>query len=181
MNNVYYMEEYRQQKWEQESSRWLPGGELPYVTDGSIWTKNYNNFDDLMTGLIKIKQLMEHHMPYTEEWKYFLLTLLDQSFFPQGRRTLSPGCRDSHPDAEICCRNAQRIEQKRSFNSAGHPGSDCEIRQNRQESTELNFGNKGSQGAYLQKKPPYGPDRTAVFFWEKMIPNQATASASADC
>ena len=84
MNNVYYMEEYRQQKWEQESSRWLPGGELPYVTDGSIWTKNYNNFDDLMTGLIKIKQLMEHHMPYTEEWKYFLLTLLDQSFSLKG-------------------------------------------------------------------------------------------------
>lgn len=84
MNNVHYLEEYRQRKWEQETGRWLPGGELPYVTDGSIWSKNYQNFDELMSGIIKIKQLMEHHLPYTEEWKYFLLTLMDQSFSLKG-------------------------------------------------------------------------------------------------
>ncbi len=84
MNNIVYLEEYRQRKWEEETGRWLPEGERPYVTDGSIWSKNYRNFDDLVTGLIKIKQLMEHHQPYSEEWKYFLLTLMDQAFSLKG-------------------------------------------------------------------------------------------------
>ena len=52
----------------------------PRIRDGDIWTKDYSLFDDQLQAIIKIREVLDYHLHYSEEWKHYLLSVLDQVY-----------------------------------------------------------------------------------------------------
>ncbi len=52
----------------------------PVVADADIWGRDWSNFDNVMFGLLKVRELLEYHLPYDEAWKHYLLRVLDASY-----------------------------------------------------------------------------------------------------
>lgn len=76
MGKVISMEEYRAQKsWGDREEP--PPLHRPRIKDKDIWSRDYSTFDDIVHGIIVIRQILDYHLHYSEEWKYYLLCLLD--------------------------------------------------------------------------------------------------------
>lgn len=78
MGRVIELEEYRAQKALQEREQPPPLQE-PIVKDNEIWGKDYSSFNDVVYGIITVRRILDYHLHYSEEWKYYLLCLLDNA------------------------------------------------------------------------------------------------------
>lgn len=79
MASVIALEDYRMQKELRNRDKYPPARQ-PRVKDADIWAKNYANYNDVVHGIVKIRQILDYHLHYSEDWKYYLLCLLDYSF-----------------------------------------------------------------------------------------------------
>lgn len=78
MGKVIALEEYRALKALREREQ-TPPARRPRIRDGDIWAGNYSEFDGVVYGIIMIRQVLDYHLHYSEEWKYYLLCLLDNA------------------------------------------------------------------------------------------------------
>lgn len=59
-----------------------PGSESPSIfSDAEILDKDYARFPDLVFGILKIREILDQHLHYSEEWKHYVLCLLDQAYY----------------------------------------------------------------------------------------------------
>ncbi len=56
----------------------------------SIWDKDYTAFEDIVHGMLLVRQILDEHLHSSEEWKYHLLELLDQAYQGRGRDAQRP-------------------------------------------------------------------------------------------
>ena len=58
----------------------LPGppdnGE-PYVNDSHVWAKDYSKLENVVFGVLKIREVLNYYLYYEDVWPYLLLNLLD--------------------------------------------------------------------------------------------------------
>lgn len=79
MGNVIMLEDYRAQKALQEREQ-PPPMQRPSVGDDAIWSRDYSSFEDVVFGIITIRQVLDYHLHYSEEWKFYLLSILDNAY-----------------------------------------------------------------------------------------------------
>jgi len=85
MGKIIALDEYRARSGMQEREQ-PPPLHRPRVGDDAIWTKDYSDFNDVVFGIITIRQILDYHLHYSEEWKYYLLSILDHAHgVSQGR------------------------------------------------------------------------------------------------
>ncbi len=82
MSKVIALQEYRERRLSQTE---LDVGEhprrIPRVSDADVWTRNYNNFPDIIYGVLRVREILDYHFHYCEEWKYHLLCLIEHAYF----------------------------------------------------------------------------------------------------
>lgn len=49
----------------------------PHVSKQAIWRKDFSSFGGVIFGILTIRELLGYHLHYFEEWKHYLLQILD--------------------------------------------------------------------------------------------------------
>ncbi len=49
----------------------------PYINDSQVWSKDYGKLENVVFGLLKIREVLNHYLYYEDVWAYLLLNLLD--------------------------------------------------------------------------------------------------------
>ena len=49
----------------------------PRVSDKDLFSRDYTEFENILFGLFKVREILDYHLHYSEEWKYHLLCILD--------------------------------------------------------------------------------------------------------
>lgn len=80
MSTIISLDEHRERKRNQELSQLALSRGVAYVSDSDIWSKDYEDFDDLVFAIIKLKNILDNNLPFNEEWKYYLLNLLENAY-----------------------------------------------------------------------------------------------------
>jgi len=53
-----------------------PGGE-PYINDSQVWSKDYSKLENVVFGVLKIREVLNYYLYYDDVWTYLILNLLD--------------------------------------------------------------------------------------------------------
>ncbi len=61
-----------------------PPGVHPNIRDGDIWSRDYSSLDGLLHGIVLVREILDYHLHYSEEWKYHLLCLLEYVYLGPG-------------------------------------------------------------------------------------------------
>lgn len=80
MATVISLHDYREQKQHEEQVALVESRGRPHIPDAEIWAKDYSDFEGIVYGIIKIKEILEYHLHFSEEWKYYLLQLLEHAY-----------------------------------------------------------------------------------------------------
>jgi hypothetical protein len=80
MSTIIALDAYREQKRTAELTQLAASRGVPYVSDADIWSKDYENLDDIIFAILKLKSILDHNLPFNEEWKYYLLNLLEHAY-----------------------------------------------------------------------------------------------------
>lgn len=79
MGHIVRLEEYRRR-----ASKGVPGPggrpHVPEVTDSEILSRDYSQLDSILFAIVRSREILEAHLPYREEWKHFLLTLVGAAY-----------------------------------------------------------------------------------------------------
>jgi hypothetical protein len=80
MGRVISLQEYVQAKTEKESSAHdgVPG--RPEVSKADIWRRDFSTFENVLYGLLTVRRLLDHHLHFHEDWKHYILMLLDMAY-----------------------------------------------------------------------------------------------------
>jgi len=89
MSRIIALDAYRERKLQLEQAQLAAASRIPYVSDADIWTKNYTRLDDIIFGILKVKEILDYHLPYHEEWKHLLLCLLEHAYFSRDEKQKS--------------------------------------------------------------------------------------------
>ncbi len=54
-----------------------PPSAHPRIRDGDIWSQDYSSMDGQLYGIVQVRQILDHYLHYSEEWKHHLLCLLE--------------------------------------------------------------------------------------------------------
>lgn len=57
-----------------------PPGEAagePYINDSQVWSKDYSKPENVVFGILKIREVLNYYLYYEDVWAYLLLNLLD--------------------------------------------------------------------------------------------------------
>lgn len=58
-----------------------PAGKTPpRISDAAIWSLDYTTFEGVVAGLLTIRTICDYHLHFNEEWKHYLLVLLDKAY-----------------------------------------------------------------------------------------------------
>ncbi len=57
-----------------------PGKIPPRISDAAIWSLDYSTFEGVVAGLLTIRAICDYHLHFNEEWKHYLLVLLDKAY-----------------------------------------------------------------------------------------------------
>lgn len=49
----------------------------PYLNDSQLWSKDYSKLENVVFGLLKIREVLNYHLYYEDVWPYLLLNVLD--------------------------------------------------------------------------------------------------------
>lgn len=66
----------------------------PYLNDSQLWSKDYSKLENVVFGLLKIREVLNYHLYYEDVWPYLLLNVLDAVALaaPDGRGALREAC-----------------------------------------------------------------------------------------
>jgi hypothetical protein len=80
MSTIISLDTYRERKKTEELSQLASSRGVVYISDADIWSKDYENFEDLLFAILKLKSILDNNLPFNEEWKYYLLNLLENAY-----------------------------------------------------------------------------------------------------
>jgi len=65
----------------------IDGGDLerPCIVKQDIWRRDFSTLDGIIYGLLKIREILGFQLHYYEEWKHYLLQMLDVAYNTAGR------------------------------------------------------------------------------------------------
>jgi len=49
----------------------------PYINDSQVWSKDYSKLENVVFGVLKIREVLNYYLYYEDVWAYLLLNLLD--------------------------------------------------------------------------------------------------------
>lgn len=79
MAAIVSLQDYRQQRRGPEPAD-VDAIPRPAITDSDIWGRDYGRAGEVVAGLFKIREILNFHLHGEEEWKHYLLCLLDAHF-----------------------------------------------------------------------------------------------------
>ena len=53
----------------------VPHG-LPELGGADIWGRDYKDVDNVVYAILRIREILDYHVHFSEEWKHFLLSML---------------------------------------------------------------------------------------------------------
>ncbi|MGE4299406.1 MAG: hypothetical protein AB7E47_15425 [Desulfovibrionaceae bacterium] len=56
----------------------------PHISDTDIYARDYAKLEDIIFGVVKVREIMEAHLPFQEEWKHYLLEVLEAAYRSAG-------------------------------------------------------------------------------------------------
>jgi len=59
------------------TAREIPPDGEPYINDSQVWSKDYSKLENVVFGLLKIREVLNYYLYYEDVWAYLLLNLLD--------------------------------------------------------------------------------------------------------
>lgn len=82
MGKLVVLEEFLREKTKQarEAELFDRTGMKPTLEDGDILSRDYADFQNVVFGLLKIREVMSYWRQFSEEWKHYLLDCLDAAF-----------------------------------------------------------------------------------------------------
>lgn len=79
MAQLIALHEYRARKQLQIQEE-QPPPQRPRILDAEIWSKNYSCFEHAVFGIIKVREILDYYLHYNEDWKFYLLKLLENVY-----------------------------------------------------------------------------------------------------
>lgn len=52
-------------------------GSEPYINDSQVWSKDYSKLENVVFGILKIREVLNYYLYYDDVWTYLILNLLD--------------------------------------------------------------------------------------------------------
>lgn len=49
----------------------------PYINDSQVWSRDYSKLENVVFGVLKIREVLNFYLYYEDVWAYLLLNLLD--------------------------------------------------------------------------------------------------------
>jgi hypothetical protein len=49
----------------------------PFINDSQVWSKDYSKPENVIFGVLKIREVLNYYLYYEDVWAYLLLNLLD--------------------------------------------------------------------------------------------------------
>lgn len=49
----------------------------PYINDSQVWSKDYGKLENVVFGILKIREVLNYYLYYEDVWAYLLLNLMD--------------------------------------------------------------------------------------------------------
>jgi len=54
-----------------------PMADEPYINDSQVWSKDYSKLENVVFGILKIREVLNFYLYFEDVWAYLLLNLLD--------------------------------------------------------------------------------------------------------
>ena len=80
MGTVVSLEEFRKKKWSVEAGPYSCRLERPRINDGDILARDYSKLDNIVFGILKIRQILSYYVRSNDEWQYLVLCLLNTAY-----------------------------------------------------------------------------------------------------
>jgi hypothetical protein len=77
MAKVIAMDDYLNDKLMEQMLPAPPENGEPFVNDRQIWSKDYSKLENVVFGVLKIREVLNYYLYYEDVWPYLLLNLLD--------------------------------------------------------------------------------------------------------
>ncbi len=81
MEKVVSLQEFKRQKELHLASMPSESRMRPRIKDKDIWGRNYAEFDNIVFGILKTREVLDYHLHFSEEWKHYLLCLLENAYY----------------------------------------------------------------------------------------------------
>jgi hypothetical protein len=79
MSKVVALSTFREKKM-LEAKRSPEGVAPPVINDGEVMSRDYVKFDNVLFGILKVREVLGYYSPYGEQWKHGSLWLLDAAY-----------------------------------------------------------------------------------------------------
>lgn len=76
MAKVIALREFARERMRHQDPDALAAGE-PYINDSQVWSKDYSRPENVVFGVLKIREVLNYYLYYEDVWAYLLLNLLD--------------------------------------------------------------------------------------------------------
>ena len=80
MGQVISLEEFREKKWAMEAGPCSYCLERPRINDAEILARDYSELDNIIFGILKIRQILSYYVHTNDEWQYLILCLLNTAY-----------------------------------------------------------------------------------------------------
>jgi len=80
MGQVVSLEEFREKKWAMEAGPFFYSLDRPHINDGEILARDYSELDNIIFGILKIRQILSYYVHTNDEWQYLILCLLNTAY-----------------------------------------------------------------------------------------------------
>lgn len=85
MAKVIALEAYLTRKYQVNAPPQDPGSGEPHINDSQIWSRDYSKLENVVFGVLKIREVLNYYLYYEDVWAYLLLNLLDAALEGQPR------------------------------------------------------------------------------------------------
>lgn len=49
----------------------------PYINDSQVWSRDYSKLENVVFGVLKIREVLNYYLYYDDVWAYLILNLMD--------------------------------------------------------------------------------------------------------
>lgn len=94
MAKVIALEAYLTRKYQVDAPPQEQSSGEPHINDSQIWSRDYSKLENVVYGVLKIREVLNYYLYYEDVWAYLLLNLLDAALggHPQGHAELREAC-----------------------------------------------------------------------------------------
>lgn len=77
MSKIISMREYVRDKITLAPAKPEADAGEPYINDSQVWSKDYSKPENVIFGVLKIREVLNYYFYYDDLWSYLLLNVLD--------------------------------------------------------------------------------------------------------